>query len=225
MNLEPHTVNLETLETSPVEPSWLRWAKELSAIAQIGLTYSSENHFDRDRYTRVREIAAEILGSGGDIGVAEALAGFEKEEGYTTPKVDVRAVVFDDRQRILLVQEKSDGLWTLPGGWADVNESPSGVAVREVREEAGLEVRPLRLLAVLDRSVQSQRPLFPFHVYKLFIECQYVSGTPAGSDETLAAAFFAEDAIPPLSEGRVLPRHVVRMFEHMRNPSLATDLD
>jgi ADP-ribose pyrophosphatase YjhB (NUDIX family) len=207
-----------------IEPAWLRWAKELQNLAQAGLTYS-ENHFDRTRYARILEIAAEIMAAGGAIGADEMLAVWRLEDGYTTPKVDVRAVVFDDQERILLVQEKADGLWTPPGGWADPNDSPKAMAAREVREEAGVEVRPVRLLAVYDRSVQGHRPFHPFHTYKLFIHCAWVSGTPTPGDETLNAGWFAEDAIPPLSESRILPRQIARMYELWRDPSLPPDLD
>ncbi len=206
------------------EPAWLRWAKELQNLAQAGLTYS-ENPFDHTRYARILEIAAAIMASGGAIGAEAMLAIWRLEEGYTTPKVDVRAVVFDEQARVLLVRERLDGLWTLPGGWADPNDSPKGVAAREVREEACVEVRPTRLLAVYDRSVQGHTPLFPFHVYKLFIHCEWVSGTPSAGDETTDAGWFAEDAIPPLSEGRVLPHQIARMYQLWRDPSLPPDLD
>lgn len=208
-----------------MEPQWLLWAKELSAIAQIGLTFCGDSHYDRDRYLRIREIAAEMVASNGEIGYPEALAGFARGDGYATPKVDVRAVIFDSQQHLLLVQERTDERWTLPGGWADVNEPPSRVAEREVFEEAGIDVRATRLLAVLDRSVQGHIPHFAFHVYKMFILCEQVGGTLSASDETLAADWFAEDAIPPLSETRVLPGQIARMFALARDPSLPPDFD
>src|SRR5689334_15833273 len=124
-----------------MEPKWLEWAKELQAIAQIGLTYSSDSHFDVERYQRIREIAAEILASYGNIEREVALELFRREEGYATPKVDVRGVVFREN-RILLVREIADGGWTLPGGWADVNESARESVVREIREESGFETKP-----------------------------------------------------------------------------------
>ena len=207
------------------DPAWLRWAKELHAIGHIGLEYTDNNHYDRDRYTRVREIAAEILAAGGDIGPAEVLERWNREQGYITPKVDVRAVVFDDSERILLVRERADGLWSLPGGWADVNESAAGVVAREVWEEANMQVRPVRLLAVLDRSLQGHRPLFAYHVYKMFFLCDIVSGTPAAGDEALDAAFFAADALPELSTSRVMAHQILRMREHLRDPSLPADFD
>jgi ADP-ribose pyrophosphatase YjhB (NUDIX family) len=207
-----------------VEPQWLRWARELQAIAQIGLTYAGENHFDRGRYARVREIAAEIMAGGGRLDREAVLDLMCGETGYATPKVDVRGVVFRE-DRILLVQEVSDGGWTLPGGWADVNESPAESVVREVREESGYQTRPLRLLAVYDRSKHPHRPAFPFHVYKLFILCALTGGGPATSGETSAVDFFAEDELPQLSLSRVTPAQLRRLFEHHRHPEWAADLD
>ncbi len=206
------------------EPAWLRWAKQLNGIAQAGLTYSKSD-YDLERYAQIMRLAAEIMASGGAIQADAMLANWALQEGYATPKVDVRAIVFDDAGRILLVQEKADDLWAPPGGWADPNDSPSNVAVREVREEAHVEVCAVRLLALLDRSVQGHVPPFPYHVYKAFILCDYVSGTPSGSEETLDAAWFALDALPPLSEGRILPRQLLRMAELAHNPALSPDLD
>ncbi len=207
------------------EPDWLRWGKELAAIAQIGLTYATENHFDRDRYARVREIATAMLAANGSVGEPELLAIWQSEEGYATPKVDVRAFVRNADGHVLLVQERSDERWTLPGGWADINESAGNVAAREVWEEAGVTVRAVRLLALLDRSEQGHRPLFPFHVYKSFFHCAYIAGEPHGSDETLDARWFPLDALPPLSETRVLPHQIRRMAQLADDPTLPADFD
>lgn len=211
-------------ESVPQEPAWLRWARELQAIAQIGLTYATENHFDVERYTRIREIAAEIMAAGGGVKTGAILALWDRERGYATPKVDVRGVVFRD-DAILLVREVADGGWTLPGGWADVNESPGESVVREVREESGYETRPVKLLAVYDRSKHGHTPLFPFHVYKLFIRCELTGGGPTTSRETSAVGFFAEHDLPDLSPSRITPAQVRRMFEHHRHPEWAADVD
>lgn len=208
----------------PTEPEWLRWARELQAIAQIGLTYSTESHFDVERYARVREIAAEIMAAGARVEKSAVLDLMCGETGYATPKVDVRGVVFRD-DRILLVREVADGAWTLPGGWADVNESPSASVVREVREESGYETRPVKLLAVYDRSKHGHIPAFPFHVYKLFILCEITGGEASTSRETSAAGFFAEHDLPELSLSRITPAQVRRLFEHHHHPEWATDFD
>jgi ADP-ribose pyrophosphatase YjhB (NUDIX family) len=136
----------------------------------------------------------------------------------------VRGVLFRD-DRLLLVREVSDGAWTLPGGWADVNESPAECVVREVREESGFESRAVKLLAVYDRSRHPHVPPFAFHVYKLFIACDIVGGAAGTSPETSDAAFFAEDALPPLSLSRVTGTQIARMFAHRHHPHWPTDLD
>jgi ADP-ribose pyrophosphatase YjhB (NUDIX family) len=207
------------------DPQWLRWARELQAIGQIGETFAGDHHFDRERYQRVQALAAEMLAAGAGIPPSAVVAFFDAERGYATPKVDVRGVVFDASGRLLLVREASDGLWTLPGGWADVNESPATATVREVREESGFETRATKLLAVFDRSLHDHEPAFPFHVYKLFVRCDLVGGVAATSHETSDVAFFEEHALPPLSLSRVTGPQIGRMFEHRRNPDWPTDLD
>ncbi len=207
-----------------MDPQWLRWAKELQAIAQIGLAYSSTSHFDVERYTRIREIAVEIMSLWGEVEKGTLLELFQQEKGYATPKVDIRGVVFRDDQ-VLLVREVADGCWTLPGGWADVNESPSESVVREVREESGYETQPVKLLAVYDRSKQGHVPAFPFHVYKLFILCELIAGEAATSFETSGVGFFTEEELPELSLSRVTPEQIRRLFEHWRHPEWTTDFD
>jgi ADP-ribose pyrophosphatase YjhB (NUDIX family) len=207
-----------------MEPDYLKWAKELQAIAQIGLTYSSDRHFDVERYSRIREIAAEIMSAGSGIEKGELLELFSRAEGYATPKVDIRGVVFRD-DKILLVKEIADGRWTLPGGWADVNESPSESVVREVREESGFETKAVKLLAVYDRSKQGHQPDFPFHVYKIFILCELVGGRATTSIETSAVDFFAENVLPELSLSRVKPQQIHRFFAHRSHPEWPTDFD
>jgi ADP-ribose pyrophosphatase YjhB (NUDIX family) len=208
---------------APSTTRWLDWTKRLQAIAQNGLTFAHDP-FDVERYTAIRQIAAEMLaqGSGLDEGVIVGL--LEKETGYATPKVDVRGVVFRD-QKLLLVRERSDGRWTLPGGWADVCESPAENVVREIEEESGFVTRAQKLLAVFDRSKHPHEPPFPFHVYKFFVLCSIIRGTETPSSETDSVAFFGEAEIPELSLGRVTLAQIKRMFEHHRHPGLPTDFD
>src|SRR5439155_4829078 len=146
----------KSIRHEPMEPKWLEWAKALLALSQNGLTYS-QNQFDIDRYEAIREIASEIMASYAGVEKNVVLKIFEREAGYATPKVDVRGVVFQDN-RILLVKEVADGGWTLPGGWADVNESPKESVVREIREESGYETKPFKLLAIYDRSKHGHVP-------------------------------------------------------------------
>jgi len=124
-----------------------------------------------------------------------------------------------------MVKEMSDGLWTLPGGWADVNEAPSVGVVREVREESGFEVRAVKLAAVYDRACHPHHPPFAFHVYKMFFLCEITGGAPRPSTETTEVGFFTPDALPELSSSRVLPFQIHRMFEHHQAPDLPTDFD
>jgi ADP-ribose pyrophosphatase YjhB (NUDIX family) len=206
-----------------MEPKWLEWAKSLQAIAQNGLTYAV-NEFDIERYEQIRNISAEIMASnsGGDFEFIKDL--FKNVEGYATPKVDVRGVVFKD-DKILLVKEKIDGGWTLPGGWADPNETPSESVEREVFEESGFIVKSKKILAVYDRAKQGHTPPFPFHVYKLFFLCGLQGGNKKISNETTDVDFFEEDNIPELSRSRVLKNQILRLFEFHKNPGLQTDFD
>ena len=199
-----------------MDPTWLQWAKRLQAVAQNGLTFNKD-HFDVERYEEVQRIAAEMLASKSDASVEEVLDLFVREEGYLTPKVDTRAAVFKD-DKILLVKERSDGKWALPGGWADVAESPRESVEREVWEESGFKVTATRLVAVYDRSKHPHRPLMHYHVYKLFFICEIVGGEPTTSDETEEVAFFAEDELPELSITKTLPGQIAAMFEHYRRP-------
>jgi ADP-ribose pyrophosphatase YjhB (NUDIX family) len=148
---------------------------------------------------------------------------FRDETGAATPKVDVRAAVFQD-DAILLVKERDDGLWTLPGGWADPNESPSEAVVREVYEESGYRTRATKLLALYDRDKHGHPP-YLFHVYKLFFQCELVGGAPSPSVETEEVAFFREDELPELSLTRVMPSQISRLFAHRRHPEWPTDFD
>lgn len=215
------------------QPNWLDWVQRLQALSQTGLHY--EPHvFDRERYEQVGEIALEILAAhnGGRIDTQREI--YESEKGHATPKIDVRGVVFKD-DALLLVREHLDGgRWTLPGGWADVTETPSQGVVREVYEEAGYRTRAVKLLAVYDRRLHGHPPA-PIHAYKLCFRCElladqpdadYQQQTSASFIETDEATFFREDEIPAdLSAGRVTHSQIKRFFEHLRNPDLPTDFD
>jgi len=204
------------------DPGWLSWARRLQALAQSGLAYT-QNPFEIERYQEVAEIAAEIMAAHSDAQIDQLIACFGNELGYATPKVDVRGVVFRD-DAILLVKELRDGLWTLPGGWADVGDSPAEATEREVWEESGYRVRATKLLACWDRSKHGHPP-YIYHLYKLFFECELLGGSPAESIETVGARFFGEDEIPPLSLPRVTPAQIARFFEHHRHPEWPTDFD
>jgi ADP-ribose pyrophosphatase YjhB (NUDIX family) len=148
---------------------------------------------------------------------------FANETGYATPKVDVRGVVFENN-KILLVKEKIDGAWALPGGWADIGYSPSEIAVKEIQEEAGFEVKPVRLLAVLDKKFHAHPPE-PYHIYKIFIHCSIIGGSAQSGVETSEVRFFAENELPPLSVERNTEKQIQLMFEYLRDPNKKVILD
>lgn len=159
-------------------PQWLQWAQRLQAIAQNGLTYTKDP-FDLERFTQIRQIAAEILTSSDDPNAVDSVIDlFKRNFGYATPKVDVRAAVFDNN-RILLVKERVDNAWALPGGWADIGDAPSVAALREVREESGYEAKVEKLAAVCDHNLHDHPP-YPFHSYKIFFICT-LAGVPQTS--------------------------------------------
>ncbi len=209
--------------STPPDPRWLDWSKRLQAIAQNGLTFAGNPH-DSERYTAIRQIAAEMLAQGSGLDLATVRGVLERDSGYATPKVDVRGVVFRGDE-LLLVRERAEGRWTLPGGWADPGESPAENVVREVREESGFITRAAKILAVLDRSKHPHEPPLAFDIYKLFVLCTLVGGCGTHSVETDGVGFFSEDNLPELSISRVTPGQIHRMFEHHRNPSLPTDFD
>jgi ADP-ribose pyrophosphatase YjhB (NUDIX family) len=210
-----------------VRAEWLDWVRRLQAIAQSGLTYAKDP-YDVERYEQIRRIAAEIAASapeqpsGATADRIDAL--FSGESGYATPKLDIRAVLLDEKE-VLLVKEKEDGLWTLPGGWVDVGESPSESVEREVKEESGYEVRAVRLLALWDRDKHPHPPM-PFHVYKLYFQCELLGGDPlTTSTETEGVGFFSTDALPELSLGRVTPQQIERLIELAADSEGSTAFD
>ncbi len=203
----------------------MAWAKRLQAIAQTGLTYARDQ-YDVERYRAVRRIATEMIAACSTaISSAELLDIFNCEVGYATPKIDVRAAVFS-QDSLLLVKERSEGAWALPGGWADVGDSPSVAAVRETREESGYDVVARKLAAVYDRDHQRHgHPPMAYHVYKLFFICEPVGGMAKPSIETEEVAFFREDRLPNLSVARVTAQQIAHLFGHYRHPEWPTSFD
>jgi len=202
----------------------MQWVRALQAISQTGLHYA-QDRFDIQRYREIGKIAADMLAQHSNLATEEILQFCAAEFGYTTPKVDVRGVVFHD-DKILLVREIMDnGRWTVPGGWADPNETPSQAVEREVREESGFETRVHRLLAVYDREKQGHRPSFPFHVYKLFFLLDLVGGTATPNEEASEIGFFAEDELPELSVSRVTAEQIHRFFSLRLQADASTEFD
>lgn len=205
-----------------MEPKWLEWARRVQALAQNGLTYT-DSAYDRDRYEHLREVAVEMLAAGAETDMAPIRELFSNEQGYATPKVDVRGVVFRGDE-ILLVRERADGGWTLPGGWADVWDVPSQAVEREVLEESGYRVRADKLLACWDRRLHGHPPTH-LCIYKLFFRCELLGGEPVGSIETDGISFFPENGWPRLSLPRTTPWELTRLFEHHRHPDWPADFD
>ncbi len=201
----------------------VEWVRRVQAIAQAGLEYA-QDPYDRERYAELRAIAAAMMAAASDLPADRWMAAFAAETGYPTPKVDVRGAVFRDGQ-VLLVREAADGCWSLPGGWADVNDPPSAAVIRELREETGLEVRCTKLVAVLDRDLHYQEDRRPFHSYKLLFLCEAVAGGGPLCHDIAEARFFPLDGLPELSLPRTLPEHVELLAAHLRDPSLPTGFD
>ncbi|GAB6926117.1 NUDIX hydrolase [Paenibacillus sp. JCM 10914] len=201
---------------------WLEWAKEIQAISQAGLAYTKDI-YDEERFEQLRALSVTIMQEYTDAGSEKIRELFASESGYQTPKVDVRGVIFQEG-KLLLVKEKADGAWALPGGWADVGLSPVEVTVKEVKEEAGYEVRGTKLLAVLDKKFHAHPPS-AFHVYKMFIQCEIIGGAAGVGVETSDVGFFHKDALPPLSEERNTREQLVRLFEYEHQPELPTWMD
>jgi ADP-ribose pyrophosphatase YjhB (NUDIX family) len=203
-------------------PKWLEWATRLQSIAQSGLTFG-ENQYDIDRYQQIRDLSVEIIHEYTDLKYEKITNLFAGEKGYQTPKVDIRAAVFRD-DKILMVKEKSDGLWSLPGGWADVNTSVSESAVRECDEEAGAIVKPKRIIAVQMANRQNNF-IYPFTIYKIIVECDLLEYKFKENSETLESGFFEADNLPELSVERNNLNQINLCFEAKKSEVFETIFD
>ena len=211
------------MQNNVMLPPWLELARRFQALAQTGLAYCTDP-FDRERYEEIRRLAAQMMTGAAGPSHAVAIENlFKTEVGYATPKIDVRAAVFN-QDRILLVRERNDGLWTLPGGWADVGDPPSVSAIREVKEESGYDVVVRKLASLYDRDKHGHPPM-PYHIYKIFFICTLCGGAPTDTLETSGVDFFEENGLPPLSVSRVTGSQIKHMFDHHRHPEWATSFD
>ena len=202
-------------------PKWLDLAREIQSLGQTGLTYT-KNEYDIQRYVRLLEISAEIVATYTDLEKEPVLQNFSNQPGYATPKIDVRGAVIRGG-RILLVQERMDGKWAMPGGWGDVGDLPSVMVEREVWEESGFKVKAQKVLAVYDANRIS--PMELYHAYKIIFLCTILEGEPTPSNETLAVDFFELENPPPLSTWRTNERMLKEVFAHAENPNRATAFD
>ena len=192
-----------------MEEQLLDWAIELQALAQAGLTYTHDP-FDQERFERIRTIATEMLSVQSPIPVPKLRQLFAEEVGYPTPKLDTRAAIFKDNC-ILLVQE-NDGLWSLPGGWVDINQSIKENTVKETIEETVLTVEPLKIIAVQDRN-KHNLPRYAYGVCKIFVECQLISGDFVENIETLQIDWFSADNLPPLAKAKNSQEQIKLCFD------------
>jgi ADP-ribose pyrophosphatase YjhB (NUDIX family) len=198
-------------------------AQRIRAMSQTGLSYST-NDYEIDRCKELIAISDRITSIVTGIKEEEIHACYLPRKEYVTPKADIRAVVFNEKGEVLLVREKMDGCWSMPGGWADVGYTPKEVAVKETKEETGLDVRAVRLLAVMDKRCHPH-PASPFYIYKFFILCELLGGTFTETFDILDKGFFALDQLPPLSLDRILPEQIRQMDEWRRDASAPVYLD
>jgi len=203
------------------QPKWIEWAREIFSLSQAGLAYS-KNEFDIERYKRLQEITAEMIESQSDVSKEAALKSFSMQAGYTTPKIDVRGGVVHEG-KILLIQERMDERWAMPGGWADLGDAPASVAEREVWEESGYRVKAEKVVAVIDAN--RIEPMEFYHAFKIIFLCKLVGGEPQVSHETLAVDFFDLNDLPPLSLFRTNEDMLREVFEHVKDRSRPTAFD
>jgi ADP-ribose pyrophosphatase YjhB (NUDIX family) len=203
---------------------WFEIARRLKAISQAGKHFAA-NEYELNRHQELEQICAEIFEHYTDRNAEQARGILQEDTGYPTPKVDCRGVVFKD-DKILMVKEVADGGWTLPGGWCDCGMTAGQNVAREVWEESGYKVNPVRLLAVFDRDRQGHTPPYPFNIYKLFFLCELTGGAPAVSHETSEVAWFAEDQLPQnLSRGRTLHHELKLFFAQYRDSAIPVAFD
>ncbi|MGY3896348.1 NUDIX hydrolase [Aeromonas enterica] len=207
-----------------MQPPLAAFLEQVLATAQAGLTYSKDP-FDIERFEALRAATVTLIASQSELDPAAISAWIALDRGYPTPKLDVRALILNDAGRILLVQERSDGCWTLPGGWCDIGDSPAGAVVREVSEETGLACRAVQLLALFDKLKHPHPPQLP-HAHKAFFLCEVTGGQLlTETDETLGAAYFSLNALPALSLHRVVASQLRTLHAHLQQGRRETLFD
>jgi ADP-ribose pyrophosphatase YjhB (NUDIX family) len=210
---------------SPAADAVRQVAIRLAALSQDGLTYTT-NPYDQDRFQQIRGLAAELLAVLSNRPADELVLELGRDSGYATPKIDVRGAIFDDAERVLLMRERVDGRWSLPGGWADPGEAPSVAVTREIAEESGYPATAVKLIACWDRERHANPPPMPVHIYKLFFLCRLAGpARPPSALETLDVGWFSLAALPPLSLGRVNHDQLDRALRHHRDPLIPTEFD
>ncbi len=200
---------------------WIQWAREIFSLSQAGLTYN-QNPFDIERYKRLQEISAEMIESQSEYSKESVLESFSMQRGYVTPKIDVRGAVVQDN-KILLIQERMDNRWAMPGGWVDLGNAPAFAAEREVWEESGYRVKAEKVVAVMDANRIA--PMEFYHAFKIIFLCKLISGEPRTSHETMAVDFFDFDHLPPLSMYRTNEDILQEVRAHVNDPDRRTYFD
>ena len=201
---------------------WLKWAIEIQSLAQAGLTYT-DNVYDIERYERLREIAAEIIEEKSNISLEKVKDLFCNENGYQTPKIDTRAAIFKD-DKILLTHE-NNGTWSLPGGWCDVLESVASNTIKEVKEETGLDVETIKIIAVQDRN-KHNKPIYAYGVCKIFVLCNVIGGEFIENIETTEIKYFSLDKIPNnLAEEKTNNEQIEMCFKAYKDEKWQTQFD
>lgn len=220
---QPYDIlNILTMIEKPyINHKWLTTAMEMQFIAQAGLSYTKDD-FDYERFTRLSEMAAEIMSEYTDLPIEKVKTLFCNETGYQTPKLDTRSVIFKD-DKILLVKER-DGRWSLPGGWVDVNQSICDNLIKEAKEEAGLNVIPTRLIAIHDRN-RHNTPLYAYGITKIFMLCEVVSGNFQQNIETSASDYFSLENLPTLSLGKNTKEQLELCFAAAKDPNWIPIID
>jgi len=194
---------------------WLKWAREIQQLSQTGLAFAITD-YEKQRYKKLIEITAEMVEHHTDLKSEPVAKVLMAQPGYATPKIDVRAAVINDDGKILLVKEVMDKKWAMPGGWADVGDIPSEVAIRESKEESGYHVKPTKVIGIFDAN-RDGRPMEFFHAFKIIFLCDLVGGEATTSVETEDVAFFNIDELPPLSENRTNMKHIREIKNHLKN--------
>ena len=200
---------------------WLHWAKELQFLSQSALAYCKDS-FDIERFERIRDISAEIISLYSELPFQEVKGLFCNETGFQTPKLDTRAAIFKEG-KILLVHE-NNGTWSLPGGWVDVLETVRSNTIKEVKEEAGLDVEARRIIAVQDRN-RHNLPLYAYNVCKIFVLCDIMGGIFTQNKETTESNFFSLDELPELAQEKVTEAQIKLCFDAYENPDWQVTFD
>lgn len=204
-----------------IKEPWLNWAMEIQSIAQCGLTYTKDI-YDIERFNRLRDISAEMLSYKTGISTDKVKDLFCNESGYQTPKLDTRAAVFKD-SKILLVHE-NNGTWSLPGGWVDIMESIKSNTEKEVKEESGLDVRAVKIIAIQDRNKHNS-PLYAYGVCKVFVLCELLGGDFMPNTETVETGYFSIDELPVLANEKCNKEQIEMCFHAWRDSSWETLFD